>query len=120
MQSIILLIHIIVGVLFILLVLMQDKGVGFGGAIGGTGGGSGFYSTQRGAAKVIHKMTVFFCILFFLTALAYVVVPSGPLPAALSPVSAPADVPAPPTPVEVTVGATESGLLDVETVPAGE
>jgi len=72
MQDYILYAHVGFGILMILFILMQDKGVGFGSAIGGVGGG-GFYATQRGAAKVIHIMTIIFAILFFLAALLYII-----------------------------------------------
>ena len=76
MREIVLIIHVVVGVLFILFVLMQDRGVGFGGAIGGVGGG-GFYATKRGAAKVIHYMSVVFCVIFLSSALIYFLVPAS-------------------------------------------
>ena len=50
MQNIALLVHVVAGALLILFILIQDKGVGFGSAIGGSGGG-GFYASKRGAAR---------------------------------------------------------------------
>ena len=74
MQETILIIHMVVGVLFIISILFQDKGVGFGTAVGGAGG-EGVYISQRGPAKVLHNISVVLCVLFLATALLYVVVP---------------------------------------------
>jgi len=73
MQQTVLIIHVVIGLLFILAVLVQDKGTGLSAAFGGSGG---FYASQRGAAKVIHYLSVIFCLIFFATALIYVVLPS--------------------------------------------
>ena len=74
MQDYVLYTHLVVGILFIFSVLIQDKGVGFGSAIGGAGGGS-FHSTKRGAAKFFHNAALLFAFLFLVTAVLYVVVP---------------------------------------------
>jgi protein translocase SecG subunit len=99
MQNTVLIIHVVVGILFSIIVLMQDKGVGFGTAVGGAGGGQVF-TTKRGAAKVLHNLSVILAILFLLSAVVFVVVPAGEislpeasitsdaLPATDSPVSA--------------------------------
>jgi len=117
MQETLLIAHAVVGGLFIVTVLMQDKGVGFGGAIGGTGGGAGFYATQRGAAKVIHYLSIILCVAFFATALAYVVVPGDSAPATSpSPAtSAPAPTPTPAgLPDGLTVEPVEGTAVDIE------
>lgn len=75
MQSTILIVHIGIGILFTIVVLMQDKGVGFGTAVGGASGGAVF-TTKRGAAKVLHRLSILLATLFLATALAYVVVPA--------------------------------------------
>jgi len=72
MQNTVLIVHVIVGILFVLSVLVQDKGSGLSATFGGSGG---FYASQRGAAKVIHYLSLAFCIVFFASALLYVVVP---------------------------------------------
>lgn len=117
MQEIVLLIHVIVGVLFIIFVIMQDRGVGFGGVIGGTGGGTGFYASRRGAAKVIHIITVVLCTLFLVTALVYVVLPAS------VPTSAPTvtTTTAPPADsgdsVLPTVDVGDGGTISIEATP---
>jgi protein translocase SecG subunit len=79
MQNTVLIVHVVIGLLFVLSVLVQDKGSGLSATFGGSGG---FYASQRGAAKVIHYFSVIFCLVFFATALLYVVVeedaPVGP------------------------------------------
>lgn len=77
MQSTLLWIHVVVGILFSLSVLMQDKGVGFGTAVGGAGG-AGVYTSQRGAAKVLQYISTLLAIVFLGTALVYVVLPADP------------------------------------------
>lgn len=72
MQSIILIIHVAFGLLFILFVMIQDKGTGLSATFGGTGT---FYASQRGAAKVVHYLTVIFAVIFFASALLFVVLP---------------------------------------------
>lgn len=73
MQNTVLIIHVVIGMLFVLCVLIQDKGSGLSAALGGTGG---FYASQRGAAKAIHYITMVLCVVFFTTALVYVVLPT--------------------------------------------
>lgn len=88
MQNTVLIIHVVIGMLFVLCVLIQDKGSGLSAALGGTGG---FYASQRGAAKVIHYITMVLCVVFFATALVYVVLPTDvvPPPTADAPVITP-------------------------------
>ncbi len=66
MSSFFLWLHVAFGLLFIAAVLIQDKGTGLSATFGGTGG---FYATQRGAAKVLHTLTVVFIIAFLISAL---------------------------------------------------
>lgn len=75
MQQTILMAHVVLGTLFVICVLIQDKGTGLSAALGGSGG---FYASQRGAAKVIHYITMALCVAFFATALVYVVLPVNP------------------------------------------
>ncbi|MDP2691551.1 MAG: preprotein translocase subunit SecG [bacterium] len=77
MQEFVLITQSVVGILFILMVLIQDKGVGFGTALGGTGGGSAFYATQRGAAQVVHVLSVILAVIFLAMALLYVIIPDS-------------------------------------------
>ncbi|GEM_PF-1778888 len=66
MVSFFLWLHVAFGLLFIAAVLVQDKGTGLSATFGGSGG---FYATQRGAAKVLHTLTVVFITVFLLSAL---------------------------------------------------
>ncbi len=43
------------GILAVVLVLLQAKGVGLGGAFGGEGS---FYRSRRGAEKIVFNMTI--------------------------------------------------------------
>ncbi|QQR55097.1 preprotein translocase subunit SecG [Candidatus Peregrinibacteria bacterium] len=62
MQTTILIIQQVIGVLLILLILIQEKGSGLGEAIGGVGGT--YQSTKRGAEKVLSRTTVLFLFIF--------------------------------------------------------
>jgi len=75
MHQALLIAHVVTGLLFVAFVLVQDKGTGLSATFGGSGG---FYASQRGAAKVMHYLSVLFCTLFILTALLYVAIPSSP------------------------------------------
>ena len=107
MQHTVLIAHVVIGMLFILCVLIQDKGTGLSAALGG---GGGFYASQRGAAKVIHYVTVVLCVAFFGTALGYVLLPAAPEQAqpkivntSSEPVTvAPSSTPTPSVPVQAT------------------
>lgn len=74
MQNTVLIVHVVVGLLFVVSVLVQDKGSGLSATFGGSGG---FYASQRGAAKVIHYFSLALSIVFFATALLYVVSPAS-------------------------------------------
>lgn len=69
MQQEVLIAHVVIGILLIVSILVQDKGTGLSATFGG---GGGFYASQRGAAKVIHNITIVLSVLFFLSALLYV------------------------------------------------
>lgn len=84
MQQAILITHVVVGMLFVLTVLLQDKGTGLSATFGGSGS---FYASQRGAAKVMHYISIVLCVMFFATALIFVVLPADVAPAALEPTS---------------------------------
>lgn len=64
--------EIILAVALIVLVLLQSKGSDLGGFMGGTGD-SGGYRTKRGVEATMHKVTIYFSILFFIiTLLAFI------------------------------------------------
>ncbi len=70
MSKILLISQMVISILFILLVLMQNKDEGFTSS----GGGQGFSATRRGPEKVIFIMTIVLGILFLANALAFVFV----------------------------------------------
>jgi preprotein translocase subunit SecG len=55
--------QIIVSVALILVILLQARGSGFGGALGGS---STFYRTRRGAEKTLFQLTIVLVIVFVL------------------------------------------------------
>lgn len=59
-----------IGVLLIIVILLQQKGAGLGAAFGG---GGGIESTRRGSDLVLFRATIALSILFFLIALALVI-----------------------------------------------
>ncbi|MCK4781772.1 preprotein translocase subunit SecG [Candidatus Parcubacteria bacterium] len=56
--------QIIVSILLIISILIQQRGTAMGGAFGGGGESSGFYSTRRGLQQKILWATVILGILF--------------------------------------------------------
>jgi len=63
-------VQIIVAVCLIAAILLQVKGQGLGGIFGG--GDSGIYKTRRGAERTLFNLTIVLVVLFFLFALASV------------------------------------------------
>ena len=63
--------QIILSVLLIGAILLQQKGSGIGAAFGGS---SNIYSTKRGVDKMLFNATIVIAVLFFLVALANLVV----------------------------------------------
>lgn len=63
--------QIIVSVALITLVMLQAKGSGMGGIFGGDGG---IYKTRRGVEKTIYQATIGLSVLFFLLAIASVMI----------------------------------------------
>lgn len=63
--------QIILGCLLIILTLIQQKGAGIGSSFGGNGA---MYRTQRGAQKMVFKLTIGISILFVLTSLGSLIV----------------------------------------------
>lgn len=60
--------EIILAVVIIVLVLLQSKGSDLGGFMGGTGD-TGGYRTKRGVEATLHRLTIYFCIAFFVLTL---------------------------------------------------
>ena len=63
--------QIILAILLIGAILLQQKGSGIGAAFGGS---SNIYSTKRGVDKMLFNATIVIAVLFFLVALANLVV----------------------------------------------
>jgi preprotein translocase subunit SecG len=55
--------QIVVSVALIFVILLQARGSGFGGALGGS---STFYRTRRGAEKTLFQLTIVLVIIFIL------------------------------------------------------
>ena len=66
MRLTIFLIQIILAILVILIIIIQQKGTGLGSTFGGN---IGFYSTRRGAEKLLFNLTIILAILFILASL---------------------------------------------------
>ena len=61
-MDIIAIIQIVLSILLIVVILLQQRGSGLGGAFGGD---SSVYSTKRGVEKILHTATIVLAILFF-------------------------------------------------------
>jgi preprotein translocase subunit SecG len=66
-------VQIIISTCLIIAVLLQVKGQGLGGIFGG-GGDAGIYRTRRGAERTLFNLTIVLVVLFFVFALASVLV----------------------------------------------
>lgn len=71
MDKVLLILQITTAALFVLLVLLQPKGVGLGQVFGGEGN---VYRTKRGAEKIIYNVTIFTAIAFAGLALARILI----------------------------------------------
>jgi len=65
-------VQIIISTCLIIAVLLQVKGQGLGGIFGG--GDAGIYRTRRGAERTLFNLTIVLVVLFFVFALASVLV----------------------------------------------
>ncbi len=65
-------VQMIISVCLIVAVLLQVKGRGLGGIFGG--GDAGIYKTRRGAERTLFHLTIILVVLFFVFALASVVI----------------------------------------------
>jgi preprotein translocase subunit SecG len=54
--------QIVVSILFIIVILLQNRGAGLGSAFGGTGG---IYLTKRGLEKKLFTATIVLAVIFF-------------------------------------------------------
>jgi preprotein translocase subunit SecG len=64
-------VQIIISICLITAVLLQVKGQGLGGIFGGSD--SGIYKTRRGAERTLFNLTIVLVVLFFVFAMASVV-----------------------------------------------
>jgi len=58
-------VEIILAIVLTVLVLLQTKGADLGGFMGGSGD-TGGYRTKRGVEATMHRLTIYFCIAFFI------------------------------------------------------
>lgn len=70
-QTIMIVLQMILGVLLTIAILLQQKGVGLGSAFGGSGV---LYTTRRGADLFLFRATIVLSLLFFGISLAIVIV----------------------------------------------
>lgn len=73
MRTTLIIVQLVVSVLFIMTVLVQQKGSGLGGAISGQAGT--VQSTKRGAEKIVYKASIVLAILFVALSLVFIFVP---------------------------------------------
>jgi preprotein translocase subunit SecG len=67
-------VQIIISVCLIVAILLQVKGSGLGGIFGGSD--TGIYKTRRGAERTLFNLTIVLVVLFFLFAMASVIIQS--------------------------------------------
>lgn len=60
-------IHISIAILLIIVILLQNRGVGLSGIFGGS---DAVYMTKRGAEKILFIATIILAVLFFIVSLA--------------------------------------------------
>lgn len=58
--------QIVIAVLLMAAILMQNRGAGVGGILGGSGG---VYLTKRGIEKKLHILTIILAVIFILVSL---------------------------------------------------
>ena len=71
MDNIFNILQIILAVVLVAVILLQQKGSGLGAAFGG---GGSVHSTRRGVDKILFNITVVVAILFFIVAVANLLV----------------------------------------------
>lgn len=64
MQTTLIIVNVVIGMLLALTILVQEKGSGLGEAIGGVGGAGTFQTKKRGAELVLSRMTVLLFVAF--------------------------------------------------------
>ncbi|MBD3311100.1 MAG: preprotein translocase subunit SecG [Candidatus Magasanikbacteria bacterium] len=69
--QIIQIVQLVLAVLLIVVILLQQQSAGLGSAFGGSGS---VQTTRRGADKFLFRATIIISILFFLSALAQIII----------------------------------------------
>lgn len=64
-------IQIVVSIALIVVIMLQNRGAGLSGVFGGS---SNVFSTKRGVEKTLFNATIVLAIIFFITALADVLI----------------------------------------------
>lgn len=72
MRTVLFVTQIVFSVLLVLAVLSQQRGTGLSATFGG--GGGGFYTSKRGAEKVLHIATIVLACLFVANSIAFLFV----------------------------------------------
>ncbi len=72
METALMIVQVILSVLLSLSILLQQRGTGLSATFGGTGGG--FYTSKRGAEKVLYNASVVLGILFVVNSIAFMFV----------------------------------------------
>ncbi|MCL5429447.1 MAG: preprotein translocase subunit SecG [Chloroflexi bacterium] len=67
---------IILSTALVFSIILQSKGAGLGGLVGGGGDTGGVFSARRGVEKTLFRITIILSVLFFLLAI-YTVYVSG-------------------------------------------
>jgi len=71
MEKIFAILQIVLAVALVTVILLQQKGSGLGSAFGG---GGNVYNTRRGLDKTLFNITIVIAVLFFLVAIANLVI----------------------------------------------
>lgn len=71
MQTVLIVTQVVISIFLILSILTQQRGSGLSATFGGQGG---FYTSKRGAEKVLHNATIVLAALFLLNSLAFLFV----------------------------------------------
>jgi preprotein translocase subunit SecG len=71
MQTFLMILQIVISLLLSLVILTQNRGSGLSATFGGSGG---FYTSKRGAEKVLANATIVLAILFVVNSLAFLFV----------------------------------------------
>lgn len=71
MQNLLMISQVIITILLSIVILTQNRSAGLSSTFGGSGG---FYTSKRGAEKVLHNITIGLSILFVANSLAFLFV----------------------------------------------